>query len=66
MDTTMKPTRTYKVQKRLSLRGKLDSGVKVGQVWKTIKTTRNKTVAERVAQLERTDDPDHAVRVIDR
>ncbi len=57
---------TYKVQKRVALRGKLESGVKVGQVWETIKSTRNRTVAERVAQLARTDDKDHAVRVIAR
>lgn len=58
--------KTYKVQKRVALRGKLESGVKVGQVWETIHTYPTRAVAERVAQAERTDDHDRAVRVIDR
>lgn len=57
--------RTYKVQKCIALAGKLPSGVRVGRIWKTIATKRNKTVAERIAQLARTDDHDHQVRVIE-
>lgn len=57
--------KTYKVQKCIALAGKLPSGVRVGKIWQTIATKRNRAVAERVAQLARTDDHDHQVRIIE-
>lgn len=53
----------FKVQKRIALRGKLDSGVRVGQVWKTIASNRRKAVAESIA-WRASIDHDDAVRVV--
>ncbi len=45
----------YKVQKCVALNGKLESGVRVGRVWKNVVVCRRQAVAERLAQHQRTD-----------
>lgn len=53
----------FKVQKCVALAGRLPSGVRVGRVWETIGTYKNRTVAERVAQNLRQDLKNEAVRI---
>lgn len=53
----------YKVQKCISLAGKLPSGVRVGRVWETVGTYKRVAVAERVAQNLRQDLKDQEVRI---
>lgn len=45
----------YKVQKCVALRGKLESGVRVGRVWQPVATFKRRAVAERIAQYQRQD-----------
>jgi hypothetical protein len=45
----------YKVQTRVATRGKTDSGVRVGNVWKNVVVCRRQAVAERLAQYQRID-----------
>jgi hypothetical protein len=53
----------YKVQKCISLAGKLPSGVRVGRVWETVAVYKNITVAERVAMNLRQDLKNNEVRI---
>jgi hypothetical protein len=53
----------FKVQKCVTLTGKLPSGVRVGRVWQTIGVYKRRAVAERVAQNLRQDLHDNEVRV---
>lgn len=53
----------YKVEKCVSLAGKLPSGVRVGRVWVKVGTWKRRAVAERVAINLRRDLKDQEVRV---
>lgn len=55
----------FKVQVCVALAGKLESGVRVGRVWKTVTVGRPKrrAVAERIAQNLRQDLKNNEVRV---
>jgi hypothetical protein len=45
----------YKVQQCVALKGKSESGVRVGRVWKNVVVCRRQAVAERLAQYKRQD-----------
>jgi hypothetical protein len=56
----------YKVQKLVALKGRTASGQAnrtVGAVWETIAKYSNKSVAERVAQHARVDNPNNQIRI---
>lgn len=56
----------FKVQKLVALKGHTAAGQKqtnVGAVWETIARYSNRTVAERVAQHARVDNPNNQVRI---
>lgn len=56
----------YKVQKQVASRGRTQAGQKnmaVGEVWETIATKKNKTVAERIARGLQVDNPDGRIRI---
>lgn len=59
---------TYKVQKLVPIArtaaGQRD--LRIGAVWETIATKRNKATAERIAQHARVDNPDRQIRVMER
>jgi hypothetical protein len=59
-------TTTYKVQKLVAVKGRTAAGQtdnRVGAVWETIATKRNRTTAERIAQHARVDNPNNQVRI---
>jgi hypothetical protein len=56
----------YKVQKLVAFKGRTAAGQKianVGQVWVTIATKGNKTVAERIQRNAQIDNPDANIRI---
>lgn len=60
---------TYKVQKLVPVPIKTAAGQtdkRIGAVWETIATKKNKAVAERVAQHARVDNPDRQIRIEER
>lgn len=58
-----KKRQLYKVQRRIALAAKLESGVRVGQVWQTIATGKRLATAETIALRARINHDD-AVRVV--
>jgi len=59
----------FKVQKLVAVKGRTAAGQtdhRVGAVWETIATKRNKATAERVAQHARVDNPNNQIRIEER
>ena len=59
----------FKVQKLVAVKGRTAAGqtdTRIGAVWETIATKRNKATAERVAQHARVDNPNNQIRIEER